>query len=107
MKTVACSRTDGVGAFGDERSRQLFDLELTAAHDDHHTGGQLVEAAMCYALIATFQLSVDVDVDGIAPPRTWPWRADQWHPAPNPKRNLEKAGALIAAEWDRLDRAGR
>lgn len=39
-----------------------------------------------------------------ARPREWPWD-DGWDPSPDAIRNLEKAGALIAAEIDRL--AGR
>jgi hypothetical protein len=34
----------------------------------------------------------------------WPWDQDWWKPSPDPIRNLVKAGALIAAEIDRLQR---
>jgi hypothetical protein len=39
--------------------------------------------------------------------KVWPWeQPDWWKPSDNPIRNLEKAGALIAAEIDRLIRKG-
>jgi hypothetical protein len=37
----------------------------------------------------------------------WPWNDDDWKPSPDPIRNLVKAGALIAAEIDRLQGAER
>ncbi|MNY70647.1 hypothetical protein D3C86_2088230 [compost metagenome] len=35
----------------------------------------------------------------------WPWSEDWWKPSPEPRRNLVKAGALILADIERLDRA--
>lgn len=35
-------------------------------------------------------------------PKDWPWEIESWQPSADPIRNLEKAGALIAAEIDRL-----
>lgn len=43
------------------------------------------------------------DADLNAP---WPWDADAWKPTQDPIRQLVKAGALIAAEIDRRQRAG-
>lgn len=44
--------------------------------------------------------------DGQVNPSTtnprWPWAREDWKPDENPIRNLVKAGALIAAEIDRL-----
>lgn len=38
--------------------------------------------------------------------RAWPWEARFWKPCPDDRaRELVKAGALIAAEIDRLQRA--
>lgn len=34
----------------------------------------------------------------------WPWHSSWWKPSDDPIRNLVKAGALIAAEIDRLQR---
>jgi len=38
-------------------------------------------------------------------PNAWPWHPVQWKPSTDPERNLVKAGALIAAEIDRILRA--
>ena len=38
----------------------------------------------------------------VKPPRGWPWEPADWKPDNDPVRNLVKAGALIAAEIDRL-----
>jgi hypothetical protein len=37
-------------------------------------------------------------------PKDWPWDLSWLKPSPDPKHNLVKAGALIAAEIDRLNR---
>lgn len=39
-------------------------------------------------------------------PDRWPWAPEAWKPDPDPVRNLVKAGALIAAEIDRLQAEG-
>jgi hypothetical protein len=39
-------------------------------------------------------------------PREWPWEPESWNPSMDAVRNLEKAGALIAAEIDRLTQNG-
>lgn len=39
-------------------------------------------------------------------PMDWPWADDWWNPSDDPVRNLVKAGALIAAEIDRIQRQG-
>lgn len=90
-----------------ERQRQMDVEGWTPEHDDGHAEGDLVEAALCYAT---------------GDPDWWPWRVtlapvdydhgvdpeveyDGWNPSQDPIRNLVKAGALIAAEIDRLQRA--
>lgn len=79
-----------------ERQRQIGVEDFDAAHDDMATGGQLGDAAACYALWA----------GGINPGnwyQFWPW-AREWLKHSNPRRMLVKAGALILAEIERLDR---
>lgn len=82
-----------------ERRRQIEAEGWTPEHDDEHSNGEMALAAACYArhAICPPQLS---DV-----PATWPWGASWWKPG-DPRRMLVKAGALILAEIDRLDRAG-
>lgn len=46
---------------------------------------------------------------GKRPPRLWPWNREWWKPSisddtESRKREIEKAGALLLAEWERLDR---
>ena len=38
-------------------------------------------------------------------PDEWPWNITWWKPSTDPVRNLTKAGALIAAEIERIQRA--
>jgi hypothetical protein len=88
---------DGTGArdIGRERRRQINKEGWTPDHDDAHGDGALAEAAVCYALAR----------DSSYPqPRRWPWDASWWKPRSH-RQNLVRAGALIAAEIDRLDRA--
>jgi hypothetical protein len=78
-----------------ERQRQVSEEGWTPEHDDQHDLGELARAAACYA---TPRL-----LGGSLPPQDWPWAVKWWKPTPNDRiRELEKAGALIAAEIDRL-----
>ncbi|MGC3576545.1 hypothetical protein ACPTKM_04120 [Pseudomonas aeruginosa] len=79
-----------------ERKRQVEVEGWTPEHDDKHNGGELADAAACYALWA----------GGINPGNWrefWPW-APEWLKHSEPRRMLVKAGALILAEIERLDR---
>lgn len=80
-----------------ERRRQI-EAGHTPEHDDrHHEAGELASAAMCYARSAAFGAT------GALPP-FWPWSSQHWKPS-DPRRDLVKAGALILAEIERIDRA--
>ena len=83
----------GTTAITAERQRQVAVEGWTPEHDAHHSKGELARAAACYAL-------------GARPPGLWPWEDKWWKPS-DTKRNLEKAGALIAAEIDRLTAGGK
>lgn len=79
-----------------ERQRQISAEGWTPDHDDEHGGGQLADAAACYALSASgmpFELWQAF----------WPWDG-AWLKAGEGRRSLVKAGALILAEIERLDR---
>lgn len=81
-----------------ERRRQIEAEGWTPEHDDAHADGGLAHAAGCYAKRAAFpELNRH-------PPMTWPWEARWWKPGDR-RRMLVKAGALILAEIERLDRA--
>lgn len=83
----------------EERRRQIEAEGWTPEHDDEHEGRDMARAAACYALHAAGYPDVDVAVL-----RFWPWLDTRWKPS-TPRRNLVKAGALILAEIERLDRA--
>lgn len=80
-----------------ERQRQIDAEGWTPQHDDEHTGGEIADAAACYA-----RLGSGWSVWGVL--RWWPWEKD-WLKPSEPRRSLVKAGALILAEIERLDRA--
>jgi hypothetical protein len=93
-----------------ERERQKSVEGWTPEHDDTHTKGEMATAAGIYALVAG---SADRHwvIQGLsgndyieAALRLWPWdRA--WLKPTDRRRDLVKAGALIIAEIERLDRA--
>ena len=90
----------GVDMIAAERERQVTQEGWSPEHDDEHDDFELTAAALCYALRAT-----GTDFGGPPPgPVPWPWDASWWKPSDDPIRNLVKAGALIAAEIDRLQR---
>ncbi|HWK65355.1 MAG TPA: hypothetical protein VNS34_10465 [Rhizobiaceae bacterium] len=91
----------GVAAIAAERQRQIDDEGLTPEHDDEHSDGELADAAGCYAHHAGLDDASRSRADG--PPVLWPW-ADEWWKPTTRRRDLIKAGALIAAEIDRLVR---
>lgn len=86
----------GVTLIVKERGRQIEEEGWTAEHDNAFVDGQLSKAAATYIL--------DVLEHGGHHP-LWPWESSDFKPTPNdPIRQLVKAGALIAAEIDRLQR---
>lgn len=87
----------GADLIATERMRQITEEGWTAEHDDEHTKSELLAAAMCYANTEGFTDS---------PPPAWPWSEGWWKPTGSRVRDLVKAGALIAAEIDRLQRTG-
>jgi hypothetical protein len=91
--------SSGVVLIAAERQRQIDVEGWTAEHDDDHTNGQLARAGACYAI-----RSGRHDNKYAYTPLAWPWDTEWWKPSPDPIRNLVKAGALIAAEIDRLQR---
>lgn len=80
---VASSGAELIAA---ERKRQIENEGFTPAHDLRYNRGELLLAGKCYANV----------------PALWPWSSAWWKPSDDPVKNLVKAGALIAAEIDRL-----
>lgn len=91
-----------------ERMRQLSTERFSRERDDGYTNAELSRAAIGYANIAALQsrfgVTDEADLSAYRP-HDWPWAKHWWKPSPDPRRNLVKAGALILAEIERIDRA--
>lgn len=90
-----------------ERLRQVLVEGWTPRNDDVYKNDELIEAAGCYlryAAEARVSLPPHDRFDYRFP--EWPWDVEWWKPSTD-IRNLTKAGALIAAEIDRLQRLAR
>ena len=94
----------GVARIAQERQRQQEVEGWTPGHDDQHRAGEMAYAAQGYALLAAAQSGacLQCEPSEMNKPPYWPWAEDWWKPSNDPIRNLEKSGALIAAEIDRL-----
>lgn len=106
----------GVERIAIERVRQVESEGYDAVHDAEHDGGQLAMAAACYAACAAGEriYTKDVYAASIHFDDPWPWRGEYCDARPHDGnvlkeaserqslRLLEKAGALIAAEIDRI-----
>lgn len=102
------NRMTGVELIAAERQRQIDVEGWTPEHDDTHIHSEMLWAGICYAKYASGVLYAEKA--GLTPPSlrvsdSWRWSAEWWKPSEDPIRNLEKAGALLAAEIDRLQRA--
>lgn len=90
----------GAGLIAAERQGQITREGWTEEHDDGHARGEMIDAALSYIFAA-----INVGHPAMQkPPREWPWASEWWKPSEDRIRNLTKAGALIAAEIDRLNR---
>jgi hypothetical protein len=90
-----------------ERRRQVEEEGWTPEHDDEHSTGDMAAAAASYALAAgadSVRTVVERHERIRAALHVWPWASEWWKPKDG-RRNLVKAGALILAEIERLDRA--
>ena len=88
--------SSGVTMIAVERERQVSQEGYLPEHDDHHISGELVCAAIAYAMHA------DPDGAGDCAGDCFPWGEESWKPSQtDPVRDLVKAGALLAAEIDR------
>jgi hypothetical protein len=97
-------RTQAVQDVLAERCRQIEAEGWTTEHDDEHGDGSMARAAACYALHAGGVPGEDRFPAGST--LFWPreWARSWWKPK-DARHNLIRAGALILAEIERLDRA--
>lgn len=97
----------GIELIAAERERQIKVERFSAEQDDGYTDNELGKAADSY-LAAVITPDDEGDENGKSRPAwDWPWDKKWWKPSDDPIRNLVKAGALIAAEIDRLQRLKR
>lgn len=81
-----------------ERERQIKDEGYDTQHDDMHSVGELAMAAASYAIPPMLRPAETA-------PLIFPWMGHAWKPTPrNRIRELTKAGALIVAEIERVQR---
>lgn len=101
----------GAELIADERKRQIEVEGWSVEHDAQYTHNELINAAICYCQPEStrtydrFRLWIHLENpdDITIPPIVWPWAKEWWKPSPDDRiRELTKAGALIAAEIDRL-----
>ena len=94
---VAGQAQTGVELIAAERQRQIAVKGYTPEHDDAHEGAELLAAAAWY-----LDNGSEYDFGLGLPP--WPWGPDVWKASDDRVQQLTKAGALIAAEIDRIRR---
>lgn len=99
----------GIELIAAERQRQIEKEGWTAEHDKYHDRHELLDAARCYIISSeacSYSPNNVTFNGGYRPnegtPRDWPWDDIFWKPTGDPVKDLIKAGALIAAEIDRL-----
>lgn len=102
---------DGAELIARERERQIVEERWTKEHDDQHRQDELALAAACYAL-PEYARSLDSGGGGMRVSINvrhllWPFSRSWWKPSSDRINELTKAGALIAAEIDRLQRAAQ
>ncbi len=90
--------TNALNDIAVERRRQISVEGWSPQHDDTHTCGELALAAGCYAIGSQLDGERDRSFTGY-----WPWHKLRWKPCAA-RRMLIKAGALIVAEIERMDR---
>lgn len=110
MRAETTAPATGVIRIFSERVRQVVIEGYAPENDAAYTDGSLALAAMAY-IVASYEsgwvpVALDSADPDLNPQDLWPWD-HMWKPSGDPIRNLEKAGALIAAEIDRLVEARR
>lgn len=96
----------GVAKIAAERQRQVLKEGWTPEHDDKHVDDEMALAAACYASPPGHPDGQRGYANLAVCPKSWPWRPKWWKPSPHRRTTeLVKAGALIAAEIDRRERA--
>ena len=94
---------ESVVLIAEERDQQVHVKGYDAKHDDKHKNGELAIAAACYAVNDTDANCLHVGCGTVED--AWPWdKKFDKRGKQDRVRELVKAGALVAAEIDRLQR---
>lgn len=93
----------GIELINQERQRQIQQEGWTAEHDLQHKEGELANAASYYAMTDDLISFMGTEWGNDMHLHIWPFELKWLKRNPeNRIRDLQKAGALIAAEIDRL-----
>ncbi|HFT6958867.1 TPA: hypothetical protein ACGRP4_001299 [Stenotrophomonas maltophilia] len=94
----------GIEAIAGERQRQLQAEGFTREKDQQYRRGELAKAATAYVQLAALDLEAGTrnHIAWHGPAAVWPWAAEWWKPV-DARRDLVRAGALIAAQIDQID----
>lgn len=94
----------GVRAIADERQRQVHTEGFSAENDANYEAGVLANAALAYLQVSVMDLAAGgrAHIATGSPPACWPWHRLYWKPR-DARRDLVRAGALIAAQLDVID----
>lgn len=96
----------GMRAIADERRRQVEAEGFSPEADSDYKAGELAKAALAYVQLAAMDLAAGgrEHIATGTPPACWPWHRLWWTPR-DARRDLVRAGALIAAQLDVIDSA--
>lgn len=100
-RAVQCRQV--LNLISDERLRQISEECWTPEHDDVHRDGALGVAAACYAMPPNRLVRRIRPPDEAGVPVAWPWHP-AWLKPKDRVRDLVRAGALIVAEIERIQR---
>ncbi len=96
----------GTELIAEERQEQITRHGYTAGHDDHHTSGMLIKVAAILAVNGTDAFVNDNADEACTGDNTWGLEG-KLAGDENKIHRLKIAGALIAAEIDRVQRANK
>lgn len=97
----------GIDLIAEERERQINVEGWTLEHDSEHDNGELANAACCYAMTNDMKTFIDNEWGNDMFLHFWSFdlswlKKDSTEENNKRIKDLAKAGALIAAEIDRL-----
>jgi len=86
-----------------ERVRQVEELGISTKRDDQYLKDELAMMAACYLYAPKYPFAIGT---GEKVPNQWP-HSTGWNPKTSRLRQLEKAGALVIAEIERILRKSK